>query len=277
VRIGFHMSIARGSEFLFQEMERLGCEALQVFVKNPRSWASRDWSTHSAAGFKELAGRYPVFAHLSYLPNLAKIDEDPKNLAGFLEEARICRHLGIGSLVVHCGSRKDRGKGMEMVAAAINCVLDEEDMEILLENGSGQGFTLGKNIDELSMIVEGVRRKEKVLLCLDTAHLFQSGHNIVLRRVWNGLIKDIQARFGKDSIGLFHLNDSKTALGSSVDRHWHIGKGTIGLRAFRFIVNDERFARLCGVMETPKTGKMDEENMKTIRSLLSPLVSRSSS
>lgn len=277
MKIGFHMSIAGGFDEARREAKRLHCEVIQIFVKNPRSWAQKIWPDEEIAAFKRLSSEVPVFAHLSYLPNLAKIDEDERHMKGFVHEVRLCCELGAHSIVVHCGSRIERGKGIAMTARAVSEVLERFDIEVLLENASGQGASIGRNIDELAGIYERIARKEKVFLCLDTAHLFQSGYDIRQKRVWNGLISEIEKSIGTKKIMFFHLNDSFTAAGSRVDRHWHIGKGRLGIEFFRFLLNDKRFAHLAGVMETPKMGKMDIRNMKVMRSLLSPLVSRSSS
>lgn len=277
MKIGFHISIAGGFEKARKEARRLHCKVIQIFVKNPRSWAQKTWQDEEIEAFRRLSSGIPVFAHLSYLPNLARIDEDERHMKGFIHEARLCRELGIPAIVVHCGSRKEREKGITMTAQAVNEVLERFDIEVLLENASGQGASIGRNIDELAGIYGRVERKEKVFLCLDTAHLFQSGYDIRQKRVWNGLIGDIEKSIGKGKIMFFHLNDSSTAAGSRVDRHWHIGKGELGIEFFRGLLNDKRFAHLAGVMETPKMGKMDVKNMKVMRSLLSPLVSRSSS
>lgn len=277
MKIGFHISIADGFDQAHREARRLRCEVAQIFVKNPRSWAQKTWQDEEVEAFGKLSSEIPVFAHLSYLPNLAKIDEDERHMKGFIHEVRLCCELGIPAIVVHCGSRKERGKGIVMTAQAVNEVLERFDIRVLLENASGQGASIGRNISELAGIYEGIARKEKVFLCLDTAHLFQSGYDIRQKRVWNGLIGEIEKNIGKGKIMFFHLNDSSTASGSRVDRHWHIGKGELGIKFFRFLLNDKRFAHLAGVMETPKMGKMDDKNMKVMRSLLSPLVSRSSS
>jgi len=277
MKIGFHISIAGGFGQAHREAKRLHCDVIQIFVKNPRSWAQKSWQDEEVEAFGRLLSGIPVFAHLSYLPNLAKIDEDERHIKGFIHEVRLCCELGIPAIVVHCGSRKEREKGIAMTAQAVNEVLERFDIRILLENASGQGSSIGRNISELAGIYERVERKEKVFLCLDTAHLFQSGYDIRQKRIWNGLIGDIDRNIGKGKIMFFHLNDSSTAVGSRVDRHWHIGKGELGIEFFRFLLNDKRFAHLAGVMETPKMGKMDVKNMKVMRSLLSPLVSRSSS
>ena len=164
-----------------------------------------------------------------------------------------------------------------MVSKAINDVNQRYSLGILIENSAGQGNTLGGRLSELSQIFEGIEMKDRVLLCLDTAHLFASGYDIRLRSTWDTILEYITDRFGSEKIGLLHLNDSKTDLGSNVDRHWHIGQGKIGNDTFEMILNNMRFENIMGVMETPKVDNMDEENMKVMRSLLSPLVSRPSS
>jgi deoxyribonuclease IV len=277
MKIGFHLSVAQGFTWTYKEAKRLGCQAIQVFVKNPRSWATKIWRDEEVEAFKTIRAELEVFAHLSYLPNLAKIDLDERHLAGFVHEVELCVRLGIETIVVHCGSRPDTATGLRMTARAIDTVLADHEIKVLIENASGQGNAIGKDISELSRIYSAIERREKVGLCLDTAHLFESGYNIRNINNWNGVLRAVREDFGTDKIGLLHLNDSKTDLGSRVDRHWHIGKGKIGTPPFRSILNDIRFIGLCGVMETPKAASMDEENMKTMRSLLSPLVPRSSS
>jgi apurinic endonuclease APN1 len=175
-------------------------------------------------------------------------------------------------MIVHCGSRQDATKGIEMVSKAVNFAILNYGITIFIENSAGQGKSLGKNIDEIFRIYDQIENKKNVSLCLDTAHLFASGYDVRNPEKWNDLVMEIEERFGSNKVGLFHFNDSKADLGSRVDRHWHIGKGSIGADAFKIILNDKRFKNGMGVMETPKIDNMDEENMKVMRSLLSPLV-----
>ncbi len=272
MRIGFHVSIAKGLRHTYHEAKRLGCEVIQIFVKNPRGWARKEWSDEDRDTFTHLFHDLSVVAHLSYLPNLARVDEEPKNLSGLLHEAELCAELGIDRMVVHCGSRQDMKKGISVAAGAVKKVLRNSPISVLLENSAGQGSVIGKSIEELARIFDAVGEPDRVGFCLDTAHLFQSGHDVRRRSVWKRIFSEIERLCGPDSIRFFHLNDSKTTLGSNADRHWHIGKGEIGLACFRYLINEKRFAHLGGVMETPKMGNMDEENMKTMRSLSSPLV-----
>ena len=277
MRIGFHLPIAKGFDHTLRRALSLGCEVVQIFVKNPRSWEKKVWTDKDREAFGRLSGALPVIAHLSYLPNLARADEEATHLSGLLHEAELCADVGIGSLIVHCGSRQDTSKGVDAVARSVGEVLQRFPLSVLLENSAGQGKAIGKNVDELAGIFEAVGDRDRVGFCLDTAHLFEAGYDVRRKPVWKELMAEISRRCGPDSIRFFHLNDSQTALASAVDRHWHIGKGAIGLGCFRFLANEKKFAHLRGVMETPKMGNMDEENMRVMRSLLSPLVSRPSS
>lgn len=277
MKIGFHVSIAQGFDATLEKALKLQCEAIQIFVKNPRSWMQRTLSDKDIEAFGRLSAVLPVYAHLSYLPNLAKIDEDERNLKGFLHEASLCARLGIKYLVAHPGSHQDKIKGALTTARAVNTLHDTHDITVLVENTAGQGSALGTTIEELARIYENVSNPDRTLVCLDTAHLFESGYKITERGGWNSFLRDFDRLLGTDKIGFFHLNDSKTPAGARADRHWHIGEGEMGLKFFRQLLKDKRFAHLAGVMETPKMGNMDEVNMKVMRSLLPALVPRSPS
>ncbi len=274
MKIGFHVPIAKGLEQTYRDAVRLGCEVIQIFVKNPRSWVEKSWKDSDRETFARLFGDLPVVAHLSYLPNIARSDEDPRNLAGFMHEAGLCAELGIKAIVAHCGSRESVKKGIDVAARAVGEVLAAYPVSVLLENAAGQGGAIGKSIAELIALHKAVGDRKRVSFCLDTAHLFESGRDVRRTNVWESIVEEMETRCGPGCIGFFHLNDSKTPRGSRTDRHWHIGKGCIGEGCFRFLLNDKRFAHLGGVMETPKMGNMDAENMAIMKSLLSPLVPR---
>jgi len=277
VKIGFHLPVAKGFAHTRKEADRLGCEVAQIFLKNPRSWQEKRLNDEERESFSRLFRNFPVVGHLSYLPNLAKIDEEPLHLKAILHEASLCEQLGIDRLVVHCGSRKEKKRGIASVAKAVNRVLERFGISVMLETAAGQGDSVGRSISELSEICNRISEKSRVSLCLDTAHLFAAGYNVRTKVAWKRIINEVGDCLGPEALGFFHLNDSKTELGSNVDRHWHIGKGKIGLAAFRYLLNEQKFAHLEGVMETPKMGNMDLVNMKVMRSLLPPLVPRPSS
>ncbi len=277
MKLGFHVSISGGFDAALKKARELHCEAVQIFVKNPRSWAPRRLSDADLAAFGRLSEVFPVYAHLSYLPNLAKIDGDERNLKGLLHEASLCARLGIKYLVVHPGSNPDKIEGARMTARAVNTVHDHYNVSILVENTAGQGSVLGANIEEMARIYEGTRDRDRVFFCIDTAHLFEAGYRISEKNGWNDFVREFDRVLGIEKIGFFHLNDSKSPAGTRADRHWHIGQGEIGLKFFKMLLKDKRFAHLAGVMETPKMGNMDEVNMKVMRSLLPALVPRSPS
>ena len=272
MKIGFHLPISRGFGHTLGEATRLGCEVIQIFVKNPRSWAEKSFKEKDIEEFMRLAAAMPVYAHLSYLPNLARFTEEARHRQALFHEASLSVELGIKTIVVHCGSHQDRRKGLAIAAEAIEEVLERYPINICLENAAGQGNSIGKNLVELASIHERVALQHRVGLCLDTAHLFQAGYDVRSSAIWEAIIEEVEDLFGPEKIRFFHLNDSKTPLGSTVDRHWHIGKGQIGIGPFRFLAGEKRFAHLGAIMETPKVGRMDEANMKVMRSLPSPLV-----
>lgn len=271
MKIGFHLSTKGGAQAIYKEAQRLGCECIQIFVKSPRSWNKKKWNDDDISFFKDKFANIPVFSHLSYLPNLAKGEE--KDIKGFFYEIELSLELGIKSIVVHCGSKKEKEEGISSVSRSINFALEKFPIEILVENSSGQGNSIGKDLEEISRIFEKLKDVGRVKLCIDTAHLFQSGVDIRKKTLWDRFLTSVERIFGKDKIGLIHLNDSKTELASRVDRHWHIGYGKLGKETFRYILNDKRLSALCVIMETPQMGKMDKLNMDTVRSLLLPLVS----
>jgi deoxyribonuclease IV len=272
VRIGFHLPISKGFNVLYREAVRLQCEVVQIFVKNPRSWVAKTWTDKDREAFRQF-DNLPVVAHLSYLPNIARADEESRNLAALVHEAGLCSDLGIDRMIVHCGSRDNTRKGIMAAAGCIEKVLEGSGITLLLENSAGQGNGIGSTVNELIDIWVAVGEKERLGFCLDSAHLFQAGYDVRDKDIWISIFDQIENQCATNAIKLFHLNDSKTSLGGGVDRHWHIGQGAIGLDCFQFLMNDKRLAHLEGVMETPKMGNMDEENMKTMRSLLSSLVS----
>jgi deoxyribonuclease-4 len=146
----------------------------------------------------------------------------------------------------------------------------DSPVRIALENTAGQGSCLGNQLEHLAAIYDRVQKPERLALCIDTAHLFAAGYDIRTAKGWNIAISQLDKLIGRKQIAAFHLNDSKTGLNSRVDRHEHIGKGQIGLEGFRHIVNDARFKKTPGCLETHKSDDLHEdiENLNTLRSLV---------
>jgi deoxyribonuclease-4 len=263
---GSHLSIAGGMHNAIIEAQRLQFDTVQVFTKNQQQWkvkpleeaAVADWKTHGkAAGFKQ------TVSHDSYLINLASPDEAlwRKSIDLFAEELRRCEQLGIPFLVTHPGAHVGSGEevGLVRIAAALDELFDQVDaphVTTCLEITAGQGSCLGARLEHLATIIEKVKQSKKLGVCLDTAHLFAAGYDFRGRK-YAAFRKELEKTIGIKRVKVLHLNDSKKELGSRVDRHDHIGLGTIGVEGFEPFVNDEAFAAVPKILETPK-GKRDD-------------------
>ncbi len=274
------MSTGGGVWKALQRGAGIGCEVVQLFVKNNMQWLGKPYSQEDLAMYaKELAAQKlaAVFGHTGYLINLgappcAKRD---RSLQSLIQEINLATELGLPFLVMHPGAHL--GSGEAAALARIVSGLDEvfkatksSTVRIALENTAGQGSCLGHSISHLASIYEQVKQPKRLGVCLDTAHLFAAGYDIRTPKGWNAAIAEADSLIGLDRILAFHLNDSKTDLGSRVDRHAGIGQGKIGRQAFVHIVNDARFRDLPGCLETPKSADLHEdmENLATLRSLL---------
>ena len=198
-----------------------------------------------------------------------------KSLKSLLQEIEFATDLGLPFLVLHPGAHLGNGEeaGIKQIVAGLDEVFQatkSSPVRIALENTAGQGSCLGSEIRHLAMIFERVKKPERLAVCLDTAHFFAAGYDIRTAKGWNSAIGEVEALIGIQQIVAFHLNDSKTDLGSRVDRHAGIGQGKVGREAFRHIVNDPRFRKHPGCLETPKSADLHEdvENLAILRSLV---------
>jgi deoxyribonuclease-4 len=192
-----------------------------------------------------------------------------------IQEISFAGALGLPFLVLHPGAHLGAGeeRGLELIVAGLDEALSKTNksgVRLALENTAGQGTCLGHKIEHLAAIFEAVRQPERLGLCLDTAHFFAAGFDLRTGKGWDAALAKVDRLIGRKEILAFHLNDSKTGLGSRVDRHEHIGKGKIGLAGFRHIVNDARFLQSPCCLETPKSDDLreDMENLATLRALV---------
>jgi deoxyribonuclease-4 len=276
--LGAHCSTAGGVHTALQRARQIGARACQIFVKNNMQWFGRPPSPQQVSLYrKELAvDDMRVFGHTGYLINLgappsANRDNSIKSL---VQEILFATKLRLPFLVMHPGAHLGAGeeKGLERIVAGLDEVFaatKQSPVRIALEITAGQGTCLGNRIEHLAAIFDAVKRPQRLGICLDTCHLFAAGYDIREPGGWDATIKKVSAMIGLKQILAFHLNDSKTELGSRVDRHAHIGQGRIGLGGFRHIVHDPRFKRHPGCLETPKGKdlKEDIQNLAVLRSL----------
>lgn len=277
---GAHMSIAGGRSRAFERISQVDGQALQIFTKNQRQWSAPDLSDKEIAAFAaawQAWGNLPVAAHDSYLINLANPDKTAatRSINSFSHEISRCTQLHIPYLIMHPGSHL--GSGIEIGLATLTANLDAaiekaacQDVTILLETTAGQGTGLGTRFEEIASVLEHSRYRDQLGVCLDTCHAFAAGYDIRTPETYEQTFQEFDRHIGLSRLKFFHLNDSKKGLGSRVDRHEHIGQGTIGLAGFRLLVNEPRFADHPMVLETPKDKDLlkDKKNLAVLRGLL---------
>jgi len=274
------MSIGGGVHRAIERSRSIDCTAMQIFVKNNMQWFARPLDRAEIKAFVRHAQRKQIeaaFAHSSYLINLAATNPQfhANSLRALAEELTRANQLELPFLVLHPGAHLGAGEdaGIEKIIASIDAiwaVIPKVKTKIALETTAGQGSCLGEKFEHLAAIIENVREPERLCICLDTAHVFAAGYDIGSEAGVKKTFREFDRVVGLDRLAALHLNDSKTALGSRVDRHEHIGKGKIGLDAFRFIMRDRRLRKIPKVLETPKGKDLAEDvaNMKTLRGLL---------
>ena len=280
MKFGAHMSTNGGVWTALQRGRSINCEVVQVFVKNNMQWLGKPASPEKLALYAgELSSNTfsCVFGHAGYLINLgAPASENrDRSIQSLIQEIEFATVFSLPFLVMHPGAHLGAGEttGINQIVAGLNEVFSatkQSPVRIALENTAGQGTCLGNKMEHLAAIYEDVNRPERLGICLDTAHLFAAGYDIRTPKGWAKPLNKIVKWVGLKEILAFHLNDSKTALGSRVDRHAHIGQGQIGIEGFRILVNDSRFKDKPGCLETPKSDDLHEDvqNLATLRSLV---------
>lgn len=279
MKLGAHMPTAGGIWKAVERGQALGCEVIQLFVKNNLQWTGRPFRAEELARYRQAlagSGLACVFGHTGYLINLAA-PPSPKrdrSIQSLIQEIELAASLALPFLVMHPGAHLGQGvaRGITQAAAGLDEVFRATRrcaVRIALENTAGQGSCLGGELRDLAAIYERVAQPARLGVCLDTAHLFAAGYDIRQRRGWDDVLGELDKLVGLDQLLAFHLNDSKAALGSHVDRHEHIGRGKIGRAGFRWIVGDPRFRDLPGCLETPKSKDLheDRENLARLRRL----------
>ena len=273
------MSTGGGVWRALQRGASIGCEVVQIFVKNNMQWFGKPYAPDDLALYaNELASQRlsVVFGHTGYLINLGAppCDNRDQSIKSLVQEIHLATDLGLPFLVLHPGAHLGKGEeaGLAQIVAGLNEVLQAtkvSPVRIALENTAGQGTCLGHQLKHLAAIYDRVKQPARLGVCLDTAHFFAAGYDIRTPKGWNVTIQELDSTIGLDQILAFHLNDSKTDLGSRVDRHAGIGQGKIGREAFGHIVKDARFRDVPGCLETPKSADLHEdvENLAILRSL----------
>src|SRR5258707_4835295 len=279
ILLGAHMSIRGGVSMAIERARSIGCTAMQMFVKNNMQWFARPLTREEIRAFLNHIQRgelLSVFGHANYLINLAATNPQfhANSIRSLSEELVRADQLELPFLVLHPGAHLGAGEeaGLEKIVESIDCVLSglpKIKTRIALETTAGQGSCLGNKFEHLAYIISRVCEPNRLCVCLDTAHVFASDYDIGSDASVRKTFREFDRVVGLDRLVAIHLNDSKTPRGSRVDRHEHIGKGKIGLPAFRFIMRDRRFRKIPKVLETPKGKDLREDvvNLRTLRRL----------
>lgn len=274
--MGVHVSIAGGVEEAVVRARELGCTAVQIFSRNPRGWNSAALAASAAAEFRRRVketGLDPVVVHTPYLLNLASPNGDlyRRSLGGLDLDIRRAEQLGARFVVTHIGSAGEspREAALNRVTLALREVLKRPTaVSVLLENGSGAGNSLGGRFEELAAIIAGAGKNANLGVCFDSCHGFAAGYDLRTPRAVEALADEISGTIGWKRLSLLHLNDGEGALGSHLDRHQHIGRGTIGLSGFKNLLGHPRFRALPVILETPKdSAEADQKNLRRVREI----------
>jgi deoxyribonuclease IV len=274
MRLGFHLSIAGSLRRAVQQAQVLGCQALQIFIQNPRGWKWRPMTPAAIEDFcraRRQAGLGPLVVHLGYLPNLASADPALYALSTLRlqRELALAKELAADYLVVHPGHGPLGEAGFAPVARALALAVAQVPPPplILLENTAGQGRELGWRFQHLERIIalSGV----PLGLCLDTAHAFGAGYDLGSPQGVAQLLAELARGPGLDAVKLIHLNDSRHPCNSRRDRHWHLGQGAIGLTGLRHLFAHPWLKAEAAILETPKPHQGHEwYNLLVARSLV---------
>jgi deoxyribonuclease-4 len=279
-RIGVHVGTAGGCWTAVERALEAGANTFQIFSASPRMWRAAAVKPEDARRMKELRGQHgigPMSIHASYLINLCSQTESVRvnSIAAFRGEVERAIALGAEYLVLHPGSWKGltREEGLRLAAQSIERAIDGiawqgADFRILIENTAGAEFSLGGKLEQVAELVECLKPCAPVAVCLDTCHVHVAGYDIVSEDGYLETMKLIDATVGFDAVKVWHSNDAKAPMGSKLDRHEHIGEGTIGPAAFRRLLHDQRFAHAAFIAETPVDAPGDEaRNVGVLRAL----------
>ena len=280
-RIGIHLGTAGGASNAVERAHEIGANTFQIFSSSPRMWRAPKIDPKQAERMRALRTKYdvgPLVIHTSYLVNVCSQSDEirQKSIAAFRGEIERALALGAEYLVLHPGSWKGltRDEGLKLAADSIERAMDglpwqSADFHILIENTAGAEFSLGGSFEQVAELVARLKAHAPVAVCLDTCHTHVAGYDLVSPEGYEDTMRQAAETVTLEAVRVWHCNDAKAARGSKLDRHEHIGKGTIGLEPFRRLLNDARFVHSAFIAETPEDEPADEErNVQTLKSLV---------
>lgn len=277
--LGAHVSISGGLHRSIERAKELACTTMQIFTRNNRQWSFDRLSDEEATLFKHAQQHSPikiVISHSSYLINIASPDSIIRNrsLKALQAEIERCHQAQIPFVVLHPGAcmRSTEVSCVKQIGIGLSEALQNtpQDVAILLENTAGQGSSIGHTLEQLAAIYDATTEKERLGFCFDTCHGFAAGYDFRTEELYIKFWKNFDKILGIKNLKALHLNDSKKEYNSRVDRHEDIGKGKIGIDAFRFIMQDRRFMAIPKIIETPMETMADHaRNLEILRKIAS--------
>ena len=276
--LGAHVSTAGGLYKSIENGEKLDCEAIQIFVKSPNRWVSKELTEDDTNRFKaswQASSIQSVLIHDIHLTNLTS--PKPEVLENSRDQVRsqlqLADVLGIPYFVTHMGAHLDAGEdeGLRLLSESLNLLFEQTaggEVMVLLETTAGQGSNMGYTFEHLRRTIDSSKYPERLGVCLDTCHIFVAGYDIRTEDAYQKTFEEFDRIIGLDRLRAFHLNDAKTEYQSRKDRHEHIGEGNLGALPFKLLLNDSRFAGVPMVIETPKMEEMHGTNLAVLRSLI---------
>lgn len=278
--LGTHVSTSGGVSQAPARGLAVGVHAIQLFAKNNNQWLGKIPDATEVEKFKAERKRCEIqvaFSHAGYLINLASPDEKnhSQSLKSMQMELELAEIYGLDFIVLHPGAHVGSGEavGTAKIIQSLNHLFEKtapSKVPILLETTAGQGSAIGYKFEQLAALIDGVKDKKRIGICLDSCHVFAAGYDLRTAKDYAATWKEFDRTIGLKKLRAIHLNDSKKDLGSRVDRHDHIGAGCLGVEAFRHFMNDPKLQELPMVLETPKDDPIQDDlkNLKLLRSLV---------
>jgi deoxyribonuclease IV len=273
--LGATVPTTGGLHNAFTYAEQWECDCIQIYLTSSRTWNSPPLTGEQKKLFAEAwknSRVKEVISHVPFLVNVASPDADlrEKSVKRLRLEIEVALELGVKYLVLHPGSPKDsnRDEAIKRAIDAVNVVLadlDEEAPRVLIETMAGQGTILGSTFEEIKLLLDGIEKPGLSGVCFDTAHVFAAGYDISGQDGYEKVFGMFEDVVGVDRIGVFHINDSKTKLGSHHDRHTYVGEGEVGIPAFKSLLGDARFLNIPKVLELPGRGDSIKDNLRLLR------------
>lgn len=259
--VGAHVSSSGGIFNAPLNAQVIGAQAFAFFLKNQRQWTSRPYQNIEIEKFEEnlkLSGisKKHILPHDSYLINLGNPDPEKrkKSFDAFLDEVKRCEQLGLELLNFHPGSHLrliSEHECLDLIADGMNAVLEKtQGVKLVIENTAGQGSNLGYKFEHLAYLIKKTNDKKRVGVCIDTCHMFAAGYDIRDKNSYERTWQEFDKIVGFKYLNGMHLNDAKSAFESRLDRHQSIGKGNVGLEAFKLIMQDQRMDNIPLILET---------------------------